>query len=107
MKVVVMGGGIAGLATARALSVSGLEDYRALEQAPELTAIGAGIQLTNNATRVLSYLGVIEEFRMTESQSQGSTYRDFETDEVLFEVLAGEQAEKRYGTPYFQVTRQR
>jgi salicylate hydroxylase len=107
MKIVIAGGGIAGLATARALSVSGLEDYVVLEQAAELTAIGAGVQLTNNATRVLSYLGVLDEMRRTESQSQGSTYRDLVTDEVLFEVLAGELAEKRYGTPYFQVHRQR
>src|SRR5436190_734251 len=60
-----------------------------------------------SATQVLSYLGGIEEFRRTENQSQGSTSRDLVTDEIIFEVLAGEHAEKRYGTPYFQVTRQR
>jgi salicylate hydroxylase len=107
MKIVIIGAGIAGLATARALSVSGLEDYTVLEQAEELTAIGAGIQLTNNATRVLKFLGLIEDFIKTESQSQRSTYRDLVTDEEIFHVLAGEHAEKRYGTPYFQVTRQR
>jgi len=107
MRIVISGAGIAGLATARALSVSGLEDYVVLEQARELTAIGAGVQLTNNATRVLSYLGVIEEMKRTENQNQGSTYRDLITDEEIFQVLAGDVAEKRYGTPYFQVHRQR
>lgn len=107
MKIVIVGTGIAGLATARALTVCGLENYVVLEQAPELAAIGAGIQLTNNAVRVLDFLGLLGEFRRTENQSQGSTYRDLVTDEVIFEVLAGETAEMRYGVPYFQVTRQR
>jgi salicylate hydroxylase len=83
MKIVIIGAGIAGLATARALSVSGLEDYMVLEQAEELTAIGAGIQLTNNATRVLKFLGLIEDLIKTESQSQLSTYRDLMTDEIF------------------------
>jgi salicylate hydroxylase len=107
MRIVIVGGGIGGLATARALSWCGVEDYIVLEQAPELTEIGAGVQLTNNAVRVLEYLGLTEEFRKTETRSGGSTYRDLVTDEIIFDTPAGEYAEKRYGVPYFQVHRRR
>jgi salicylate hydroxylase len=107
MKVLIIGGGIGGLATARAIERDGIHDYVVLEQAPELTEIGAGVQLTNNATKVLNYLGVLDEFRKTETQSGGSSYRDLATDEVIFDTPAGEYAEKRYGTPYIQVHRRR
>jgi salicylate hydroxylase len=95
------------LATARALTCSGVDDYIVLEQAPELTEIGAGVQVTNNATRVLEYLGLVDELRKTETMSEGSTYRDLVTDEVIYDTPAGEYAEKRYGVPYFQIHRRK
>ena len=107
MKILILGGGIGGLATARAIEREGVHDYVVFEQAPELTEIGAGVQLTNNATKVLAHLGLIEEFRKGETQSGGSSYRDLATDEVIFDTPAGEYAEKRYGTPYFQVHRRK
>jgi salicylate hydroxylase len=94
MRVVIVGGGIGGLATARALTCSGVDDYIVLEQAPELTEIGAGVQVTNNATRVLEYLGLVDELRKTETMSEGSTYRDLVTDEVIYDTPAGEYAER-------------
>lgn len=107
MRVVIVGGGIGGLATARALTCNGVDDYIVLEQAPELTEIGAGVQVTNNATRVLEYLGLVDELRKTETMSEGSTYRDLVTDEVIYDTPAGEYAEKRYGVPYFQIHRRK
>lgn len=57
--VVVVGGGIGGLATALALRRSG-RTVRVLERAPAFTEVGAGIQLAPNATRTLDALGVLE-----------------------------------------------
>lgn len=59
---VVAGGGIAGLSTALALCRAGVEPV-VLERAPALTAVGAGITLSPNATRVLERLGVLESVR--------------------------------------------
>ncbi|MFT5390907.1 MAG: salicylate hydroxylase, partial [Gammaproteobacteria bacterium] len=59
MKVVIVGCGIGGLALALALRKCKI-DYEILERAPELTFVGAGIQLSPNATRVLDWLGVLE-----------------------------------------------
>ena len=54
--VLVVGGGIGGLATALALSRKGIP-VQVLEQAPEFTEIGAGIQLGPNVFRMFEFLG--------------------------------------------------
>lgn len=107
MRVVIVGAGIGGLATARALACNGIDDYVVLEQAPEMTEIGAGVQMTNNATRVLDYLGLADDLQRTEVNSKASTYRDLVTDELIFETPAGENAHRRYGFPYLQMHRAR
>lgn len=57
----IVGGGIAGLATAVALRRIRLECL-VLERAPELRATGAAIMLFPNAFRALDSLGVIHKF---------------------------------------------
>lgn len=56
-QVIVIGAGIAGLATARALALRGAA-VTVLEQAPALTEVGAGIQISPNGTAVLRALGL-------------------------------------------------
>ena len=58
----VVGGGIAGLATALALRQSGVETT-VYERAPELREVGAGIALWPNASRALSSLDVLDTIR--------------------------------------------
>ena len=57
MKVIVVGGGIGGLTTALALLRQGIEPI-VLERAPQLTEVGAGIQIAANGTIVLRELGL-------------------------------------------------
>lgn len=64
MKVVVAGGGIAGLATACACALRG-HQVEVYEQAPELSEIGAGLQISPNGWRVLAALGVTEALEET------------------------------------------
>jgi 2-polyprenyl-6-methoxyphenol hydroxylase-like FAD-dependent oxidoreductase len=59
MRVIVVGGGIAGLSTAIALRQTGNEVV-VLEQAPRIDPAGAGITLFANAMRALKRLGVAE-----------------------------------------------
>ncbi|CAL9189577.1 unnamed protein product [Musa hybrid cultivar] len=56
-EVVIVGAGIAGLATAVALKIVGLQTL-VLERSPELRATGAAIGLSSNAWRALEVLGV-------------------------------------------------
>jgi salicylate hydroxylase len=57
LKVLVAGGGIGGLTAACCLTKAGY-DVEVFEQAPELSEIGAGIQLSANAMHVLNDLGL-------------------------------------------------
>jgi 2-polyprenyl-6-methoxyphenol hydroxylase-like FAD-dependent oxidoreductase len=59
-KLIIVGGGIGGLAAALALNRAGF-DVAIYERAPAFTEIGAGMSLWPNATRVLRSLGVLEQ----------------------------------------------
>ncbi len=59
-SVAVIGGGIGGLAAALAFRRFGAQ-VTVFEQAPALSAVGAGIQITPNGTRVLTALGLAED----------------------------------------------
>ena len=61
-RIIVAGGGIAGLCVALVLRRHGV-DVRILEQSPELTQVGAGIQISANGMRVLRWLGLEDEMR--------------------------------------------
>jgi 2-polyprenyl-6-methoxyphenol hydroxylase-like FAD-dependent oxidoreductase len=63
-KIVIIGGGIGGLAMANALQQAGFE-YDLYEQAPELTDVGAGIGLSGSAMEVLDSLGLGDDVRDT------------------------------------------
>src|SRR5438093_4518814 len=56
LSVAVVGGGIGGLAAALSLLEAGC-DVQVFEQAPVLTEVGAGIQISPNASRLLHLLG--------------------------------------------------
>ncbi|MCU0566788.1 MAG: FAD-dependent monooxygenase [Oculatellaceae cyanobacterium Prado106] len=58
-KIIVVGGGIGGAATALALSQSGLEPA-VYERTSALREVGAGIALWANATHILKQLGLLE-----------------------------------------------
>src|ERR1700733_14060305 len=58
--VIVVGGGIGGLAAALALARKGIKS-RVLEQAPEFKEIGAGIQLGPNVFKMFARLGLTED----------------------------------------------
>jgi 2-polyprenyl-6-methoxyphenol hydroxylase-like FAD-dependent oxidoreductase len=62
MRAIIVGGGIAGLASALALTPRGWH-VEVLERAPEFTEVGAGLSLWPNALRALDALGVGEPVR--------------------------------------------
>ena len=99
----VVGAGIGGLTCGLALRRAGL-DVSILEQAPALEEVGAGLQLTPNATRVLRDLGVLDPIV------------DVGVLPVALEVLEGRTgrpiarcdygpATARYGAPFLVIHR--
>lgn len=105
MRIIITGGGIGGLATAVALERQGFDDIVLLEQAPELSEIGAGIQVSNNGARLLRHLGLEEAVRETACVSRGNYYYGIEDGELILETVAGEWGEQRYGAPFFHIHR--
>lgn len=60
LKVIVVGAGIAGLTAGLGLQRLG-HQVVILEQAAELSDVGAGIQMAPNGARILDRLGVLQE----------------------------------------------
>ncbi len=82
LKISVIGAGIGGLAVARALALRGA-DVTVLEQAPEISEVGAGLQVSPNGFAVLRALGLEESVLAQAVQAQSISLRDYQRGEVL------------------------
>jgi salicylate hydroxylase len=104
MKIVIAGAGIGGLAAGAALLRKGF-DVTILEQAKALGEIGAGVQLSPNATRVLYRIGVGERLAGRACEPPGKRVRLWNSGQTwpLFDL--GAASREVYGFPYFTVHR--
>jgi salicylate hydroxylase len=93
----IIGGGIAGLATALAL---GDRDSLILEQAAAFSPIGAGLQLGPNAVRALQKLGAWDAVEIITSSPAEIHFRDGVSGKILHRLPLGKIFEKRFGAPY-------
>ncbi|PRX97299.1 FAD-dependent monooxygenase [Allonocardiopsis opalescens] len=103
-EILIVGGGIGGLATALALTRTGRR-ARVLERAAEFGEIGAGLQLAPNATRLLEHLGVLDEVISAGVQPRRLVFRSAVSGEELTSLPLDADFEKRYGGPYVVVHR--
>ncbi len=100
---IVAGAGIGGVAAALALSLAGFET-EIFEKATELQEFGAGLQLTPNATRVLTRLGALDEVLEVATVPEAvCALRG--SDDALLMRLPLEDAERRWGAPYLALHR--
>jgi salicylate hydroxylase len=101
--VIVAGAGIGGLSASLALARSGFY-VTWLEQAAELTDIGAGIQLTPNATRILLELGLGDRLKSHVVTPEEIRIRNG-AGKDLAHIPLGKLAQERYGAPYWVIHR--
>lgn len=102
--VLVVGGGMAGLAGAMALRENGAT-VTLVEQAPEFGEVGAGLQMAPNATRLLRRWGLLDKVLALGVTPQQMVFRDATTGNVLARHdLQGEFA-RRYDAPYIVIHR--
>jgi salicylate hydroxylase len=75
-QVGVIGGGVAGLAVARALALRGAE-VTLFEQASAIAEVGAGLQISPNGLRVVDALGLGDALRSVAERARAVVLRDF------------------------------
>lgn len=99
VDVLVVGGGIGGLASALSVARAG-RLVHLIEQAPQFGEIGAGLQLGPNALRAFDRLGVYDEVARTAVVPERGVVRSALDGEVLTVLEFGPSFEKHYGYPY-------
>ncbi|WP_415403511.1 FAD-dependent monooxygenase [Tateyamaria sp. SN3-11] len=104
MKALIAGGGIGGLATAIALRLRGWEIF-VLEQAPELSEVGAGLQISPNGWRVLEALGVAPHLQATLFEPEAIEMRLGRSGFSVFRLPMKGYAQQRWGAPYMHIHR--
>ena len=82
LRVVIIGAGIGGLAVARALALRGA-DVTLLEQAPEITEVGAGLQISPNGMAVLRGIGLDAALKAVSVQARAVCLHDHHGAQVV------------------------
>lgn len=100
---VVVGGGIGGLTAALALRRAGLT-VQVVEQAKKLKEVGAGLQLSPNATRIIRDLGLLPALEKVAVAPRALDVRDGRTGRTLARTEYAPAA-ARYGAPFLVVHR--
>ena len=103
-SIAIIGAGIGGLALAGLLSRQGA-DVTVYEQAKAFQRIGAGIQMSPNAMRVLRALGLEPHLRQRAFAPRGWMHRVWDSGEYMSELTFTAEDEKRYGAPYLLLHR--
>ncbi|WP_353237646.1 FAD-dependent monooxygenase [Limnohabitans sp.] len=103
-QVVIAGGGIGGLAAAVACAQHGVP-VQLLERAPQLSEVGAGIQIGPNVTRILEAWGLGTALAQLAAFPEQLQARDAQTGQVLGTLTLGARAQALYGAPYATIHR--
>jgi salicylate hydroxylase len=104
MRVILAGAGIGGLTAALALARRDIA-VTVIEASPTLGEVGAGLQLSPNATRILFQLGLETPLRAAAFAPQAAEVRDRRSGRRLLRTELGPAGERRWGAPYLQVHR--
>ncbi|KAF2846027.1 putative salicylate hydroxylase [Plenodomus tracheiphilus IPT5] len=104
MKVVIVGGGLGGLACAIACAREGLKVV-ILERAPEFLPIGAGIQIPPNGARINRYLGTLPRLMEVGTVVQAIRWRRYTNGVPLFIRENARVDESECGAPWLVIHR--
>lgn len=102
--ILIAGAGIAGLTASLALAQRGFRVIIA-EKAAELTEVGAGIQLSPNATRILFALGCEAALMDCGVTPEAIGVMSARTTRPIVRIPLGAEATQRYGAPYLVLHR--
>lgn len=103
MKVVIVGGGLGGLACAIACRREGI-DVEILERSPEVHEVGAGIQIPPNGGRIMRDFGLLPQLLEKGSQVQQVDFRRYKDGRLLRSMPFGDDITEEFGVPWMYVT---
>jgi salicylate hydroxylase len=104
ISVGVVGGGIGGLSAALSLSAANF-DVHVYERASTLGEVGAGVQVSPNAARVLHRLGLGDALARTGVKPLALHQRRWDDGRTLLRTPWAESLEAASGFPYYQMHR--
>ena len=99
VHILIAGAGIGGLGAALALSQMGLK-VTVLEQSNVFGEVGAGVQISPNAYKVLCAWGLADALRQTANFPERLQVRNATSYKLLGQLSMGESAQTRYGYPF-------
>ena len=103
-RALIAGGGIGGLTAALCLARAGFE-VAVFERSPQFEDVGAGIQLSPNATRVLHQLGLEPALAGCASLPEATEIRSWRSGRIISRMPLGEHVCSAYGFPYYHIHR--
>ncbi len=104
VSVAVVGGGIGGLTAALSLLRAGI-DVEVYEQASALGEVGAGVQVSPNASRVLHAVGLADALAATGVKPLAWHQRRWDDGRTLLRSPLAEPLEATFGFPHYQIHR--
>jgi len=104
LRIAIAGGGIGGLAAALHLLRAGF-DVQVFEQASRFGEIGAGLQISPNASRPLLRLGLGSALEAAGVRPQGVLQRRWDDARTLQRGPLGPDVEAAFGAPYYHFHR--
>lgn len=103
-SIAVIGGGIGGLSAALNLLQAGY-DVQVYEQSRKSREVGAGIQVSPNASRIIESLGLGEQLEQVGVRPLAFHQRRWEDGRTLLGSPLGDAVLETFGFPYYQVHR--
>ena len=104
LSAAVVGGGIGGLTAALALNAAG-HAVTVVERRTGFSEVGAGLQISPNASRVLAGLGLAAALRRAGSEPPGVVVRALDSGRRIGGVTLGASAQDAFGAPYYVIHR--
>ncbi|MGK9055047.1 FAD-dependent monooxygenase [Xaviernesmea oryzae] len=104
LKVGIIGGGIGGVALAASLKGRGIESH-IFERAPAFGEVGAGIQMTPNAVKIMRALGIFDALEKVSFLPQNIIGRNWKTAREMWRTPLARDCPRLYGAPFFHVHR--
>jgi salicylate hydroxylase len=104
VSVAIIGAGIGGLAVGLSLLRAGV-DVHVYEQACALTEVGAGVQISPNASRILHRAGLAEALAKIGVKPLAWHQRRWDDGRTLLRTSLADAMEAEFGFPHYQVHR--